>query len=210
MDGYAKVLSPGELREMTDRNPRTRLLDVRTPVEYEAVHIAGAYNVPLDSLGEHATEIRAGVDEPVVLICQSGMRARRAEEALKAAGMPNLHVLDGGVNGWVAAGEEVIRGRKRMTIERQVRTLAGSMVAAAGMLAVLVNPGFALLAVGIGAGLTFAGLTDRCGMALLLARLPFNRVPTCDVGAMVDALKAGDGPGAAVSGSVRPPARACA
>jgi len=88
------VLSPAELVRLRAERPETRLLDVRTPGEFEAQHIPGAYNVPLDTLAEHGTEIRARVDAPVVLVCRSGQRARNADDALRAAGMTNLHVLD--------------------------------------------------------------------------------------------------------------------
>ena len=85
----------------------------RNELALKAAHIRGAYNVPLDVLGEHGREIRSTVSAPVVLVCQSGQRARKAEEALRSAGMPNLHVLDGGVNGWVATGSPVVRGAAR-------------------------------------------------------------------------------------------------
>ena len=188
------VIRPDQLEMILRENPGIRLLDVRTPGEYESVHIPGAYNVPLDTLGEHGADIRAHVDQAVVLICQSGQRARKAEEALKGAGMPNLHVLDGGVNGWVAAGKPVHRGRKRISLERQVRIAAGALAATGGLLAVLVNPLFGLLAAFVGSGLLFAGVTDTCGMAMALSRLPYNRPATCDVEAMVRALKSGAAP----------------
>lgn len=191
MDGFDGVLSAQELRAMVGHNPRTRLLDVRTPGEYESVHIVGTYNVPLDSLPEHADEIRAEVEDPIVLICQSGMRAKRAEEALAKAGMPNLFVLDGGVNGWVGSGNPVVRGAKRISLERQVRIMAGAITAVSGALAVAVNPLFGLVAAGVGTGLVYAGATERCGMAMVLTRLPYNRPTSCDVGEMVRALSAG-------------------
>lgn len=188
------VIRPTELEELLTEHREIRLLDVRTPGEYESVHIRGAYNVPLDRLGEHGAEIRTNVAEPVVLVCQSGQRARKAEEALKAAGMPNLHVLDGGVNGWVAAGNPVIRGAERLSLERQVRILAGSLAALGGLLALFINPLFAIVPAFIGSGLVFAGVTNTCGMAMALARLPYNRPATCDVAEMVRALAAGDPP----------------
>jgi rhodanese-related sulfurtransferase len=188
------VLDPSGLEELLRERADVRLLDVRTPGEYETVHITGAYNVPLDTLGEHSAEIRATVAEPVVLVCQSGARARRAEEALKAAGMPNLHVLEGGVNGWVAAGKPVRRGAGRISLERQVRMAAGTLAATGGFLALLVNPLFALLPAFVGSGLVFAGVTDTCAMGMLLARLPYNRPATCDVDAMVRALRTGAAP----------------
>jgi rhodanese-related sulfurtransferase len=191
---FNPVLEPAALEEMLAQAPGTRLLDVRTPGEYETVRIRGAYNVPLDQLGEHAEEIRATVDEPVVLICQSGARARKAEEALKNCSMTNLHVLDGGVNGWVAAGMAVERAAKRMSLERQVRIAAGAMAAVGAVLALVVNPLFAFVPAFVGGGLVFAGVTDTCGMAMVLSRLSYNRPASCDVDAMVSALKTGSAP----------------
>lgn len=173
-----------------------RLLDVRTPGEYETAHIRGAYNVPLDTLAEHAREIRENVETPIVLVCQSGQRARKAEEALRQAGLANLHVMDGGVNGWMAAGLPVVRGARKLSLERQVRIAAGALAATGGLLGAFVHPLFGLLAAFVGSGLVFAGLTDTCGMAMLLARLPYNRPATCDVGAMVRALSDGRAPAA--------------
>lgn len=188
------VIEPRELEVLMRHRPGVRLLDVRTPGEYESVHIRGAYNVPLDRLGEHGAELRSQVSEPVVLVCQSGQRARRAEEALKGSGMAKLHVLDGGVNGWLAAGLAVERGKKRLSLERQVRIAAGFLAALGGFLALLVNPLFALLPAFVGSGLIFAGITDTCGMAMLLSKLPYNRPASCDVEAMVRALKNGTPP----------------
>jgi rhodanese-related sulfurtransferase len=182
-----EVLSPVHLAEALPSHPGARLLDVRTPGEYEAAHIPGSYNVPVDTLTEHAREIRTVV-EPVVLVCQSGQRARRAEGALRASGMTNVHVLDGGVNAWVAAGQPVVRGPARLSLERQVRIVAGALAAAGGVLALVASPLFALLPAFVGGGLVFAGVTDTCGMALLLAKLPYNRPAMCDVPAMVRAF----------------------
>jgi rhodanese-related sulfurtransferase len=188
------VLTPSELTSLLRDRPDTRLLDVRTAGEFEAEHIAGAYNVPLDTLGEHGAEIRAAVAEPVVLICRSGQRARRAEQALKSAGMANLHVLDGGMSAWAAAGHPVRRAAPRMSLERQVRIAAGALAAAGGILAVSVNPLFALLPAFVGAGMVVAGVMDSCAMGMLIAKLPFNRPASCDVPAMVRALTTGSAP----------------
>jgi rhodanese-related sulfurtransferase len=187
------VLTPAELQALRERGAGVRLLDVRTPGEYEALHIPGAYNVPLDTLGEHAREIR-GVHTPVVLVCQSGGRARKAEEALRQAGMPQLHVLDGGMNAWTLDGRDVVRGAARVSLERQVRMVAGGMAALGALLALAVSPLFALVPAFVGGGLVFAGATDTCAMGLLLARLPYNRPATCDVEAMVRALRDGSAP----------------
>ena len=206
------VIGPDELAQLLETRSEVRLLDVRTPAEYETVHIWGAYNVPLDLLGEHGPEIRATITEPVVLICQSGQRARKAEAALREAGMPNLHVLDGGVSGWNAAGHMVVRGTERISLERQVRIVAGGIVALGGLLALTVNPLWAILPAFAGSGLVFAGVTNTCAMGMLLARLPYNRPATCDVGAMVRALLQGTAPSAVGRASAGLPASppACA
>lgn len=194
----APVLDPLALARLLAERPATRLLDVRTPGEFDAEHITGAYNVPLDTLGEHGPEIRAGVTGPVILVCRSGQRARKAEEALKAAGMLDLHVLDGGMAAWVAAGLPVRRGAPRMSLERQVRIVAGALAATGGLLALLVDPRWAIAPAFIGSGLVFAGVTDTCTMGLLLAKLPYNRPASCDVPAMVRALTTGTSPAGAM------------
>ena len=194
-----RVLPPAAVAALAQREPRLRLLDVRTRGEYETMHIRGAYNVPLDTLGEHSREIQAAVRDPLVLVCQSGQRASTAEEALRAAGLENLHVLDGGMTAWAAAALPVVQGRKRLSLERQVRIAAGVLAATGGLLAATLHPAFGWLAAFVGGGLIFAGITDTCGMAMLLARLPYNRSATCDVGAAVRALS--DGRAAAAASS---------
>lgn len=190
----AAVLSAPELAALRLAHPDTRLLDVRTPGEFEAEHIEGSYNVPLDSLGEHAAMIQARVEAPVVLVCRSGQRARMAETTLAAAGMANLQVLDGGITAWAAAGQPVRRGVPRMSLERQVRIAAGAMAATGGFLALLLHPAFAAIPAFVGSGLVFAGVTDTCAMGLLIARLPFNRPASCDVPALVRSLAEGAPP----------------
>src|SRR5688500_19038385 len=152
MPTLAPILSPSELATLTSSRPDVRVLDVRTPGEFESVHIRGAYNVPLDTLSEHSAEI-SGVSAPVILVCQSGGRARRAEAALKAAGMANLHVLEGGMGAWVAAGLPVGGGKRRLSLERQVRIIAGTLAATGGILGFFVNPAFALIPAFVGSGL---------------------------------------------------------
>ncbi len=185
------LVDPRATAEMVRSAPATRLLDVRTPGEFEMAHIPGAYNVPLATLAEHAREISSIVDAQIVLVCQSGSRARQADSALRSLGMSNLHLLDGGIIAWQAAGMTVNRGVKRMSLERQVRITAGAIVAVGAILALSVNPLFASISALIGCGLVFAGLTDTCAMGMLLARLPYNRTNSCDVGAMVRALSSG-------------------
>jgi rhodanese-related sulfurtransferase len=175
------------LRDLAVTGDGTRLIDVRTPGEFAAGHIEGAYNVPLDLLREHRTELRHHLDETVVLICRSGTRAAQAEQALVEAGMPNLRILDGGMVAWETAGAPVRRPRPRWDLERQVRLVAGSLVLVAVLVGVVFPP-VTWLAALIGAGLTLAALTNTCLMGMALARLPYNRGPRATVESVVAAL----------------------
>jgi rhodanese-related sulfurtransferase len=177
-----------DLADLARTQTPVRLVDVRTPGEYETVHISGTSSVPLDTLAEDAREIRENLEASIVLKCQSGQRPGKAGEALRAAGQDSLHVLRGGVNAWVAAGFPVVRGPRKLSLERQVRIVAGALAAVGGLLGAVVNPLFGLLPAFVGSGLVFAALTDSCAMAMMLAKLPCNRPATCDVGAMVRAL----------------------
>ena len=174
------------LRDGTDM----KVLDVRSPAEFEGVHIPGAYNVPLDTLGEHAAEIQRHVEEPVVLVCRSGMRASQAEQRLAAAGMGNVRVLDGGIMAWERIGGKVNRGRARWDIERQVRLVAGSIVLTFVVASIWV-PALRFVAGAVGLGLTVAALINTCAMGAMLGKLPYNRGNSCDVNAVVEQLTAG-------------------
>jgi rhodanese-related sulfurtransferase len=169
------------------RDEPVHILDVRTAAEYESVHIPGSYNVPLDTLGEHAEELRRHLSEPVVLVCRSGNRAAQAEQRLAAAGMANIKVLDGGMLSWLSAEGPVNRGRQRWSLERQVRLVAGGLVLA-GIVGSLAVPSLKYLSGAIGAGLTVAALTDTCAMGAVLSKLPYNRSADCDVDAAVAGL----------------------
>lgn len=164
-----------------------RVLDVRTPGEFETVHIPGAYNVPLDLLREHRDEIIKHLDDDVVLVCRSGQRAAQAEMALRNAGLPNVYILDGGITTWAAKGFPVNRGDQRWDLERQVRLVAGSIVLSS-ILGSIAAPKLKWLAAGIGGGLAAAALTNTCAMGMLLSRLAYNRGATCDARTIVAQL----------------------
>ncbi|MEJ7759367.1 MAG: rhodanese-like domain-containing protein [Gemmatimonadaceae bacterium] len=182
------VIAPDALAALLRKQPGVRLLDVRTPGEYATAHIREAINVPLDRLDEYSREISKSGSDPIVLVCQSGQRARKADGALRGAGMANLMILDGGVDAWAATGQPVIRGARRMSLERQVRIAAGALAATGGFLALFVNPLFAAVPALVGSGLVFAGITDTCMMGMLIAKLPYNRTASCDVQSMVRQL----------------------
>jgi rhodanese-related sulfurtransferase len=180
-------ISTGELSALIGSDPRVRVVDVRTGGEFESGHIPGSYNVPLDALSEHQRDL-VELGEPVVLICQSGARACRAEEALTDAGMDNVRVLRGGMEAWRADGREISTIKARWSLERQVRLVAGSIVAGSILASTLV-PKAKWIAGGVGAGLAVAALTNSCAMGSLLARLPYNRPTACDTGQTIQRLR---------------------
>ncbi len=156
------------------------LIDVRTVPEFDQVHARGAQCQPLDALDPAAIwNQRRHPEAPLLLICKSGMRAQKAADRFIAAGCGNIVVVEGGTDAWLAAGLPVIRGRLTMSLERQVRIAAGSLVVLGCVLGWLVNPWCYGLPAFIGAGLVFAGLTDTCAMGMALTYLPWNRRSRC-------------------------------
>jgi rhodanese-related sulfurtransferase len=153
------------------------LIDVRTPVEFREVHADLARNVPLDRLDVSAIiRERASASEPLYLICRSGSRGAQAQAQFVTAGHTNVVNVEGGTLAWAEAGLPVVRGKKAISLERQVRIAAGSLVLL-GVILSWVHPAFIGLSAFVGAGLVFAGITDTCGMGMLLARMPWNQVP---------------------------------
>ena len=175
------TISPVELSRRLAAGAPACLLDVRSPGEYAAAHVPGARLLPLDELDPAAfRRERAGDDAPVYVLCQSGGRARRAIEKLARAGMTGCVLVEGGTQAWVDAGLPVNRGASRvLPLMRQVQITVGFLVATGSVLALTVNKLFALLPLVIGCGLLFAGVTGFCGLALVLARMPWNKASTC-------------------------------
>lgn len=164
-------------KELKDNLDGDLLLDVRTPAEYEEIHIPGSRLLPLHALDAEAARKLQPEGKTCYLICRSGNRAQQAAEKLAAAGVQNVVVLDGGVTAWDSAGLPVQRGRKTLSIERQVRIAVGFVVVLGVVLGWQVNPAFFALSGFMGCGLMFAGITDWCGMGMLLARMPWNNRP---------------------------------
>ncbi len=178
----AATVGPRDLAAKRHGGESVELIDVRTPVEYREVHCAFARNVPLSELDPKAVmAARSGAgDDPLYVICRSGSRGQQACEKFLAAGFPNVVNVEGGTLAWAACGLPVNRGPKAVSLERQVRIAAGSLVLLGVVLGLLVYPYLLGLSAFVGAGLVFSGVTDTCGMGLVLARLPWNRVaPSC-------------------------------
>jgi rhodanese-related sulfurtransferase len=170
----SRTITPQQLHERI-RTGSVHLIDVRTPAEFREVHVAEAQNVPLDRLDPAKAAPASGAG-PVYVICRSGSRGRQACEQLERAGVDVVNV-EGGTLACIDAGLPVVRGKATISLERQVRIAAGSLVLTGVTLGWFVHPAFFGLAAFVGAGLVFAGITDTCGMAILLGRMPWNQVP---------------------------------
>jgi rhodanese-related sulfurtransferase len=148
-----------------------KLIDVRSAAEFAVGHIPGAVNVPMEQVEMRMADIGDG---PVVLVCEAGTRAAIVAGWLE--GRQPAAVLSGGTAGWRSARLPLVTCAPcRWALERQVRLAAGLIVLVATLLSVLVNLKWVYLAMFVGAGLTFAGATNICGMAIVLAKMPWNR-----------------------------------
>lgn len=168
------------VQDLAKRNEQdhVEVIDVRTPVEFREVHAKIARNVPLDSLDPKSVmQARNGsADKTLYVICQSGNRSSKACQKFLDAGYTNVVSVEGGTKAWNEAGLPVVRGKKAISLERQVRIAAGFLVLVGVVLGYWYNPIFLGLSAFVGAGLMFAGITDTCGMAMILARMPWNQV----------------------------------
>lgn len=172
-----------ELASLHRSGENLDLIDVRTPAEYRQVHVTFARNIPLDQLDPVRVmqERGAAGNRPLYVVCHSGTRSRQAVELFRQAGCATIVDVEGGTMACVAAGLPVVRGQKTITLDRQMRIVAGALVFTGALLSLL-HRGFLVIPLFVGAGLMFSGITDICPMLMLLARMPWNRdhsPPTC-------------------------------
>ncbi|MGD0388541.1 MAG: rhodanese-like domain-containing protein [Tepidisphaeraceae bacterium] len=173
----SNVISLAEFRRLMEGGKPLTVLDVRTPAEFARVHAVGARLMPLDQLDPAAVAAqRRDADEAIYVICQSGARAAKACQRLQEAGLAKVYNIEGGTAAWEKMGLPVERGQANViSLERQVRIVAGALVLLGVALAWTVHPAFIAIAAFVGAGLMFAGITDYCGMGMILCKMPWNR-----------------------------------
>ncbi|MBX7244752.1 MAG: rhodanese-like domain-containing protein [Candidatus Sumerlaeaceae bacterium] len=177
-----QTITPGELYEKMKQG-WVDLRDVRTPAEFESVHIPGATNCPLDKLNEadFQKSLLANEGGPVYLICKAGSRAVQAAEKCTGWGHPNVVIVEGCMQRWEAENLPVLRGTKRMSLDCQFRIVVGSLVLTGVLLGTFVHPAALVIPAFVGLGLIVAGIRDSCPMANVLARMPWNQAsaPSC-------------------------------
>jgi glyoxylase-like metal-dependent hydrolase (beta-lactamase superfamily II)/rhodanese-related sulfurtransferase len=168
-------VSPLQLAEVAAAGS-VQILDVRTPAEFASIRIPGSFNVPLDRLDTDLLKSTLGVDAELYIICQTGTRSQLVADMLRTSGFQRIVHVDGGTNAWVAAGLTAERSATNvMSLERQVRVAAGTLVLVCVIGGALLHPIGYWFAAAVGGGLAYAGLSNSCGLAVLLARLPWNQ-----------------------------------
>ena len=167
------IIDPFTLKQLLEQNQVT-LVDVREPVEYSGEHIAEAISLPLSRFNPQ--DIPHQPDKKLVLYCRSSNRSANAAQKLLQAGFPEVTHLQGGLEAWKQQGYPVkVNKFAPLPLMRQVQIAAGTMVFTGTVLGAFVSPWFLLLSGFVGAGLIFAGISGTCGLAMLLAKLPYNQ-----------------------------------
>jgi rhodanese-related sulfurtransferase len=165
------------LQKKMEQDSNIVLIDVRTPGEFRSSHARGAQNIPSSELTmEKVRSITHGKSEAVYVICQSGGRSTKACQQLLAENSPGLTIVnvEGGTGAWVAAGLPIITGKGVISLDRQMRIVAGSLTLIGVLLGWQVHSGFYGLSAFVGCGLIFAGVSNICPMIGLLSLMPWN------------------------------------
>ena len=171
------LISPEEAKRKIEKDG-ARFIDVRTPAEYRAVHACGTENHELSNLTQSYIDkhiVSGNPEDTILLICKSGARAAKAAEIFSKQKIKNVFVVDGGTDLWEKKGLPVEKGTSVISLERQVRITAGTLVFVGTIIGVFINRYFLIIPGFVGAGLVFAGITDTCAMGLLLAKMPWNK-----------------------------------
>ncbi len=170
-------ISADAFHQARNRDPHLFVIDVRTAVEYAACHVDGAKHYPLQEFNPETIVQVASDHDQIFILCKAGGRAKKAAEKLATATDKAVFVVEGGTDACETLDMKIIRGQSVMSLERQVRLAAGSLVLVGVVAAASFHPGFIALSAFVGAGLVFAGLTDTCAMGMMLARMPWNKKP---------------------------------
>lgn len=170
------LITPAEARRRLKEGSAI-LIDIREPMEHAREAIPGAKLCPLSQLDQATLSALAGRNAPAVIFhCQGGKRTRDNADRLQACSLPQAYMLEGGLTGWKSAGYPTrVDHTQPIELQRQVQIAAGSLILLGVLLAWLVSPFFVVLSAFVGGGLVFAGVSGWCGMAHLLAILPWNR-----------------------------------
>ena len=168
------MIPPKEALELAAKDPQVKFLDVRSALEFDQAHIKDAVNIPLDMLAGKIGELSQS-KQGFIVLCRTGNRSPMAADMLQQAGIPSVRVMEGGMTRWSKERLAVVKGSGGVSLERQVRVIAGSLILLGMVLARFVHAGFIALSLFVCCGLIYAGLTDNCLMGMLLMKLPYNK-----------------------------------
>ena len=169
-----EMISPPDASSLLEQDPQAKILDVRSALEFSQVHIEHSLNIPIDMISAKINELSQSRQNYLVL-CHTGNRAAMAADMLIQSGIHTVKVIEGGIIRWQKEKLPVIKGQGGMSLERQVRLIAGSLVLLGIMMSWLLHWAFIFVSVFVGSGLIYAGLTDNCLMGMLLMKLPYNK-----------------------------------
>jgi len=180
MQTMIPTIEPAALHQVMTRGDTSYLLDVRSASEFADGHAEGAINLPLEQADAGAVKRLLGADagsgHPLYLTCASGRRAALAADNLRSQGLENLTLVDGGTQAWKTHRLPMRRESKLPSLERQTQIALGVIILAILAKGSLLHPLFFALAGLLGVALIVAGVTARCGLTALLARMPWNRM----------------------------------
>jgi len=169
-----EMISPRDALSLLKRDPQAKILDVRSAFEFSQVHIEPSVNIPIDMLSAKINELSQSKQSYVVL-CHTGNRAAMAADMLIQSGIHAVKVIQGGIAHWQNEKLPVIKGEGGISLERQVRIIAGSLILLGIILSWLLHWAFIFISVFVCCGLVYAGLSDNCLMGMLLMKLPYNK-----------------------------------
>jgi rhodanese-related sulfurtransferase len=169
-----EMISPRDALALVKKDPQTKLLDVRSALEFNQVHIEQSINIPIDTLSSRIGELSKS-KQGYIVFCFAGSRSPMAADMLLQSGINAVKVMEGGIARWQKEKLAVIKGQGGMSLERQVRIIAGSLVLLGIIMAWLVHWVFIFISVFVCCGLIYAGVTDNCLMGMLLMKLPYNK-----------------------------------
>lgn len=169
-----EMVSPHQAAEILKNDPRSKILDVRSAMEVSQMHLDNSINIPIDMISAKIGELSQAKQNYLVL-CHSGNRAAMAADILMQSGIHNVKVIDGGIARWKKEKLSVIKGQAGISLERQIRVIAGTLVLTGIILASLLHWGFIFISAFVAVGLVYAGISDNCLMGTMLMKLPYNK-----------------------------------
>ncbi|MDD5085791.1 MAG: MBL fold metallo-hydrolase [Candidatus Omnitrophica bacterium] len=169
-----EMISPKDAKELSMRDTSVKFLDVRSPLEFSEVHIQDSVNVPIDMLTSKLEDL-SKPDTTYIVLCRTGNRSPMAADMLLQSGIRSVKVMGGGMTRWQKEKLSVVKGAGGISLERQVRLIAGILVLLGILLGWFVSSVFIWISIWVACGLILAGLTDNCLMGMLLMKLPYNK-----------------------------------